>query len=171
MKNAVGRERAGHEVRRVAIAACVVLGFAGCASSKSGGGGASGNAVGPTPVVTVGPTTPPVAAAAASAVHLVDVATAVALAADPSVIVIDVRTPAEFAAGHIGRAVVADIKDPGFGTQIAQLDRSATYLVYCHSGNRSGQATAFMASLGFTNVNDLNGGISAWMAAGAPVVT
>ena len=93
------------------------------------------------------------------------------LAADPSVIVVDVRTPPEFAEGHIGRAVVADIKDPGFGSQIAQLDRSATYLVYCHSGNRSGQATAFMALLGFTNVNDLDGGLSAWVAAGAPVVT
>ena len=120
----------------MAIAAYVVLGFAGCASSKAGGGSASGNAVGPTPVI-----------------------------------VVDVRTPAEFAEGHIGRAVVPDIKDPGFDSQVTQLDRSATYLVYCHSGNRSGQATAFMASLGFTNVNDLDGGISAWMAAGAPVVT
>jgi rhodanese-related sulfurtransferase len=87
------------------------------------------------------------------------------------VIVVDVRTPAEFAEGHISRAIVADIQDPGFGAQIAQLDRSATYLVYCHSGNRSGQATAFMAELGFTNVKDLDGGISAWSAAGAPVVT
>ena len=149
-----------------------VVGLAGCASSKSGGGNASGTAVGPTQVVAIGPTTtPPVGAAATSAVQLVDVAKAIALAADLSVIVVDVRTPAEFAEGHIGRAEVVDIQDPGFGARIAQFDRSATYLVYCHSGNRSGQATAFMAALGFTNVNDLDGGISAWLAAGAPVVT
>ncbi|MEO8265475.1 MAG: rhodanese-like domain-containing protein [Ilumatobacteraceae bacterium] len=128
--------------------------------------------MGPTPVVTVGPTTtPPVGAAATSAVQLVDVATAMALAADPSVIVVDVRTPAEFAEGHISRAVLADIEDPGFGDRIAQLDRSTTYLVYCHSGNRSGQATAVMAALGFTSVANLDGGISAWVATGAPVVT
>lgn len=94
-----------------------------------------------------------------------------ALAVDPSVIVVDVRTPAEFAEGHLSRAIVADIQDLGFGDRIAQLDRSATYLVYCHSGNRSGQATAVMAALGFTSVKDLDGGISAWVAAGAPLVT
>lgn len=171
MEQTVGRVRTGHRVQRVAIAAVAVLGLAGCASSKSGGGAASGSVLGPTPVVTVGPTTtPPVGAVAASGVQLVDVAKAMALAADPSVVVVDVRTPAEFNEGHISRAVLADIKDPGFGDRIAQLDRSATYLVYCHSGNRSGQATAVMAALGFTSVNNLDGGISAWLAAGAPVV-
>lgn len=172
MEKAVGRDRTGHRAQRLAIAAVVVLGLAGCASSKSADGNAVGSAVGPSPLVTIGPTTTsPVGAAATSAVQLVDVATAMALAVDPSVIVVDVRTPAEFAEGHISRAIVADIQDLGFGDRIAQLDRSATYLVYCHSGNRSGQATAVMAALGFTSVKDLDGGISAWVAAGAPLVT
>lgn len=158
-------------MRHMAVTAMVVVGLIGCASSKSGSGNAAGTAVDPTPVVTVGPTsTPPVGPAAAPTVQLVDVVKAMALTADPSVIVVDVRTPAEFAEGHISRAVVADIQDASFGNVVAQLDRSATYLVYCHSGNRSGQATAFMAELGFTNVNDLDGGISAWLADGAPIV-
>jgi rhodanese-related sulfurtransferase len=159
-------------MKTTVLVAMVALGLAGCASSKSADGTTAGSTVGPTPVVTVDLGTPaPAPAGATPTVQLVDVATATSLAADPSVIVVDVRTPAEFAEGHISRAIVADIQDPGFGAQIAQLDRSATYLVYCHSGNRSGQATAFMAELGFTNVKDLDGGISAWSAAGAPVVT
>ncbi len=154
----------------MAIAAVVVLGLAGCASSKSGD--VSGASVSPTQAVTIGPiTTTPDGGAATPTVQLVDVATASELAADPAVIVLDVRTPAEFAEGHISRAVSVDVQDPGFESRIAQLDRTATYLVYCHSGNRSAQATADMAALGFTNVNNLDGGISAWLAAGAPVVT
>ena len=161
-------------MKTTVLVAVVVLGLAGCASSKSGGGTAVGSIAGPTPIVTVGPATPapaPAPAGATQTVQLVDVTKAMALAADQSVTILDVRTPAEFAEGHISRAVVVDIQDPGFGTAISQFDRSATYLVYCHSGNRSGQATAVMAALGFTRVNNLDGGISAWAAAGAPVVT
>jgi rhodanese-related sulfurtransferase len=104
-------------------------------------------------------------------VQLVDVAKGVALAADPSVVVIDVRTPAEFAEGHIARAQVVDVSAADFADQIAKFDPSGTYFVYCHSGNRSGQAAAIMASLGFASVYDLDGGIIAWKGAGAPLVT
>lgn len=156
-------DRAGHRMQRVVVAVVVVLGIASCSS----GGSSSGTTEVATPDVAA---TSPVSAAASSVVQLVDVAGAAALAADPSVIVVDVRTPAEFAEGHIDRAELVDFNAPGFGDRIAQLDRSATYLVYCHSGNRSGQATAVMAELGFTNVNDLSGGISAWQTAGAPLV-
>ncbi|HEX2783430.1 MAG TPA: rhodanese-like domain-containing protein [Ilumatobacteraceae bacterium] len=117
----------------------------------------------PTPTSPVGTTT-------SSAVQLVDVVKATAFAADPSVVVVDVRTPAEFAEGHIARAELVDFDAPGFSDRIAKFDRSATYLVYCHSGNRSGQATAIMAELGFTNMYNLAGGITAWQDAGAPIV-
>jgi rhodanese-related sulfurtransferase len=133
----------------------VLLGLAGCSSTPSSAGSSQ--------VATVEPTPSP-------AVQLVDVTKAVVLAADPSVIVVDVRTPTEFAGGHIARAQLVDFEAAGFAGRIAQLDRSATYLVYCHSGNRSGQATAVMATLGFKNVNNLAGGISAWQAAGATLV-
>lgn len=155
-----------HAVRQFSVGMIAVLGFAGCSSAGSGS----------TPTATVTTVAPASAAATVgpavpSAVRLVDVTTAEALSIDPSVTVIDVRTPAEFTDGHIARAQVVDVTDPSFAARIAELDRSATYLVYCHSGNRSGRATAVMAQLGFTHVNDLDGGISAWQAAGGPVVT
>jgi phage shock protein E len=166
------RDRTGHKLERMAVAAIVALGLAACSSGRSGNESDVASGAGPAaPVVSVDPTTTlPIGATTASAVHLVDVGTAQALAADPSVVVVDVRTPAEFAEGHIDRAMLVDFDAPGFAGRIAEFDHSATYLVYCHSGNRSGQATAIMADLGFTNVSNLDGGISVWQAAGAPIV-
>ncbi|MDP9463249.1 MAG: rhodanese-like domain-containing protein, partial [Actinomycetota bacterium] len=129
----------------------------------SGAGNGSGGPSAPTTPSPVGTTT-------SSAVQLVDVVTGLALVADPSVVVVDVRTPAEFAEGHLDRATLVDVDAADFRDRIGQLDRAATYLVYCHSGNRSGQATAIMAELGFTKVYDLDGGIGAWQDAGAPIV-
>ena len=83
--------------------------------------------------------------------------------------VLDVRTPQEYAEGHVDRAILIDFYEPDFPDRIAELDRGATYVVYCRSGNRSGQAVALMAEQGFTAVNDVGGGIVAWEAAGLPV--
>lgn len=159
------RDRTGQWVERTAMAAVAVMSLAACSS------GQKSTAEGAQPTANPALIEPSVEAATTQAVQLVDVAKAVALAADPTVAVIDVRTQAEFAEGHLARAEVIDVSAADFGGRIAQLDRSATYLVYCHSGNRSGQATAIMAALGFTNVYELDGGISAWQSAGAPIVT
>ena len=86
------------------------------------------------------------------------------------VIVLDVRTPAEFASGHLQNAVNLDVDGAEFDSQIATLDKNATYAVYCHSGRRSGIATGKMAGAGFTHLYNLDGGISAWSAAGLPIV-
>ncbi|HRC40528.1 MAG TPA: rhodanese-like domain-containing protein [Tetrasphaera sp.] len=86
-------------------------------------------------------------------------------------IVLDVRTPAEFAAGHLPGAVNIDVEAPDFGTRIAALDASLPYAVYCRSGNRSGVALAAMAAAGFTSAYHLGGGIGAWQAAGGEVVS
>ena len=104
-------------------------------------------------------------------VQLVSVAEAPAVLDDPDVTVIDVRTPAEFAAGHLGDAVNIDVDSGRFAEAITALPADGDYLVYCQSGNRSGRATSQMAELGFTTVYDLDGGIAAWQAAGEPVVT
>ena len=151
------QHRTGHRTLRIAVAAIVTLGVPACSSGQSG---TAANAGTPAPAAT----TP------ASAVQLVDAVKAAALAADPSVVVVDVRTPAEFAEGHLARAELVDANAADFRDQIAKLDRSATYLVYCHSGNRSGRATGIMAELGFVRVYNLDGGILAWQGAGAPVV-
>jgi len=85
--------------------------------------------------------------------------------------VLDVRTADEFAEGHIEGAVMLDFYDPDFAAQIAELDPDVPYLLYCRSGNRSGQTTEIMDQLGFTDVADVDGGILAWADAGLPVVT
>lgn len=85
-------------------------------------------------------------------------------------VVVDVRTPAEYAQGHLPDAVNIDVESASFGAEIATLDKSATYAVYCRSGNRSKTAMEQMKAAGLTNVQDLDGGIVAWQAQGLPVV-
>ena len=69
-------------------------------------------------------------------------------------VVIDVRTPAEYEAGHLDDALNIDFNAPDFKGQIGKLDRDGSYVVYCKSGNRSGQAKAVMDQMGFTDVYD-----------------
>ena len=88
---------------------------------------------------------------------------------DPAWTTLDVRTPAEFAAGHVPGAVNIDLEDPSFRDRIAALDKNHSYVVYCHTGNRSGQATEQMHQLGFKHVYDVQGGLTAWTQAGLPV--
>ena len=82
--------------------------------------------------------------------------------------VIDVRTPGEYAAGHLAGAINIDVEASDFSARIASLDKSAPYLVYCHSGRRSAIAAKTMTDAGFTDVAD-GGGMSDLVAAGAPV--
>lgn len=96
---------------------------------------------------------------------------AVAVLAEPGVTVVDVRTPGEFAAGHLAGAVNIDIEGGSFEQEVADLPKDATYVVYCQSGNRSGTATKQLADLGFTDLYDVEGGIIAWQAAGGALVT
>jgi rhodanese-related sulfurtransferase len=77
------------------------------------------------------------------------------------VTVIDVRTKAEYDVGHIDNALNMDFYSSDFSAQLNTLDKSGTYLIYCRTGHRSGQALDIMKGLGFTNVSDLRGGYSA----------
>lgn len=91
--------------------------------------------------------------------------------ADTGMILIDVRTPAEFNSGHISGAVNIDYKSADFEKKIEQLDKSKTYLLYCRSGNRSGRALQVMKSAGFKKVVHLAGGIKAWNAKNLSLVS
>lgn len=102
---------------------------------------------------------------ATSAIQKVDAGTAVGML--DSRVVIDVRTPAEYAAGHVAGARNIDVEAPDFGSKISSLDKGAAYLVYCHSGRRSAIAADQMAAAGFTNIVD-GGAMSDLLAAGAP---
>lgn len=117
---------------------------------------------------------PPTAAAAAStaARHqlLAPPAADALLRSPPSkLVILDVRTPSEFAAGHIAGAVDIDLNSATFAKDVAKLDPKLPYFVYCHSGNRSAQAVEFMQQHNFNSIYELQGGISAWQAAGLPV--
>ena len=101
----------------------------------------------------------------------VDVETFQARVDQPDVVVLDVRTPEEYAAGHLPDAVNVDVQSPDFATEIATLDRDAAYAVYCQSGNRSGVAAEEMVATGFTDVAHLDGGIVDWQSAGGEIVT
>jgi len=71
--------------------------------------------------------------------------------------IIDVRTPEEWATGHLEGAVRIGIADADFAQQLEALDKSADYYIYCRSGNRAGQAIDYMQSAGFTG-KLVNGG-------------
>jgi rhodanese-related sulfurtransferase len=91
--------------------------------------------------------------------------------AEAGVITLDVRTPDEFMSGFIKGAKNIDFQSGNFESEIAALDKNATYAVYCRSGNRSGKAVEVMHDAGFHNVYNLNGGVIDWSNAGMPLVT
>lgn len=85
-------------------------------------------------------------------------------------VVLDVRTPREFAQGHLEGAVLIDYHSPGFREELAGLDRTKSYLVYCRTGNRSSRALGLMEKLGFPHTYHLEGGIRRWLEEGLPAV-
>ena len=89
---------------------------------------------------------------------------------EPGVIIVDVRTPEEFASGHIEGALNIDFNSGNFANEITRLNPSETYAVYCRSGSRSGQAASIMHKAGFHDVSNLNGGVIDWTNAGLPLV-
>ena len=111
-------------------------------------------------------------ATVSSSVALIGPAAAAALLAAPpaGLVVLDVRTPEEFATGHLEGAVMIDFQSPSFAADVVALGADTPVFVYCRSGNRSAQAVAAMTQLGFTDLTELDGGIVAWEAAGLPLV-
>jgi rhodanese-related sulfurtransferase len=89
---------------------------------------------------------------------------------NPGVVVLDVRTPGEFATGHIENAINIDVEGMTFDSEIAKLDKNVEYAVYCRSGRRSVVATEKMAEAGFTKLTNLKDGVISWQGAGYPLV-
>ena len=93
------------------------------------------------------------------------------LIADTNVVVLDVRTAAEFAEGHIEGAVLIDQGQSDFIEKAkATLPTDKKIAVYCRSGRRSANAANRLADVGYKCVN-LKGGIIAWKEADKPVTT
>ena len=120
---------------------------------------------------TVSATSGPTAVSAPAAGSSLSPSDFAAAAKLPSTVLLDVRTPAEFSAGHIAGAVNVDVQSSSFAKTVATLSKSKRYAIYCHSGNRSKAAMTAMQQSGFTHLFDLAGGISAWQSAGGEVVT
>jgi len=86
---------------------------------------------------------------------------------NPDFVILDVRTPQEYSDEHLANSVNLDFYSEGFRDELNALDKTKTYVVYCRSGNRSGQAVAIMEKLGFQRIYDA-GGIVEWKKQGLP---
>ena len=88
----------------------------------------------------------------------------IAIQAD-SVMLVDVRTPQEYASGHLKNAVNIDVNASDFAEQIQTLDKEKTIAVYCRSGRRSKKAANILTTNGY-KVIELNSGYIGWQQAG-----
>lgn len=84
--------------------------------------------------------------------------------------IIDVRTPDEFAGGHVTSAINIDFRAADFEQNIDKLDKNAYYIVYCRTGVRSAGASELLLQHGFTHIINMTGGINEWLKEGYPVV-
>jgi phage shock protein E len=128
------------------------VGLAGCSSTESAA----------IPVVTAAVEQP-------ASPQRVAVPEWVTAAASPGTVIIDVRTPEEFNAGHVVGAINIPVEYPDFTARVAaELSPEDTFAVYCRTGNRSAAATAEMANMGYVHIFDLNGGFSDLQGTGLP---
>jgi thioredoxin 1 len=89
---------------------------------------------------------------------------------DPSVQLLDVRTPGEFNNGHIPNAMNANINDKHFEDKVSALDKTKPVYVYCLSGGRSNTAAKQLRAAGFNNVIEMPGGMMEWRAKNLPEI-
>ena len=91
------------------------------------------------------------------------------LVEEKKVVVLDIRTPAEFKQGHIPGATNIDFRTPDFEKQIGQLDKNKAYLVHCAAGGRSTQSLPVLKKQELKSVYHLDGGFNGWKKEGLPV--
>jgi phage shock protein E len=87
---------------------------------------------------------------------------------DKKAVLVDVRTPAEFKAGHLEGAKNADFLSGEFQKEMQAWDKNKTYYLYCASGNRSGKAAKVMEEAGFKTIYNI-GGYKDLKSTGLPV--
>jgi rhodanese-related sulfurtransferase len=88
------------------------------------------------------------------------------LKAQPNAILLDVRTPQEFAAGYIDGASNINVLDSDFKEQVQQqLPPKRPIFVYCKVGGRSARAAKALQAMGYTEIYDLYGGYTDWQKA------
>ena len=86
----------------------------------------------------------------------------------PGLVVLDVRTPEEYAESHLPGAININVEGAGFEDAVGDLSEDAPVFVYCRTGRRSANAITIMQDLGFSELYNLDGGIVDWIHAGLP---
>jgi rhodanese-related sulfurtransferase len=115
-------------------------------------------------------TTPEAAIASAEVIVNVDAKTFGELSASQPGVILDVRTPEEWAEGTISGAERINYHDDNFAQQVDKLDKNIPVYVYCRSGGRSSSAADLLKDKGFTKIYNLDGGITSWKENGFEVV-
>lgn len=101
--------------------------------------------------------------------HVTAIQAAEFIKKNPDTIILDVRTPGEFASGHIKGAINIDFKAATFADDLQKLDPSTTYLVHCRSGGRSTSSLDTFKKLNFKHILHLDGGMMDWGREQLPV--
>lgn len=146
-----------------AAALALTVGLSGCSSDSA----TSDTAQAAEAAEVQGPAAP---VAAPDAPVRVGVSEFAGVIASPGVTIVDVRTPEEYAQGHIDGAVNIPVEYPDFMDRVSELDPTGTYAVYCRSGNRSQAAVAGMSDAGINGIYELESGTNGWSSAGQPLV-
>ena len=81
---------------------------------------------------------------------------------DPSIQLVDVRTPEEYKGNHLKGAQNICVTSDDFKEKVKILDKNKPVYVYCYKGGRSAQAALELKELGFTKIYDMDGGILLW---------
>lgn len=92
------------------------------------------------------------------------------LAANPDVLVVDVRTPAEYDSAHIDGAINLPLDQVDAHLRRIVTDAGGTMVLICQSGSRAERARQALAEAGLTDLAVLDGGMNSWIASGAPVI-
>ncbi len=88
---------------------------------------------------------------------------------DPGVVVVDVRTPAEYQSGHVPRAINLPLQE--IEEWAGDLPKDRTVYLICNSGNRSTKAAEYLKEKGYKNLRNVTGGTKAWVKKGYPLST
>ena len=89
---------------------------------------------------------------------------------DSDFVILDIRTPGEYQAGHIPGAILIDFYSDTFVDQINRLDKAKVYLVHCRSGNRSGRSMELFRKLKFNKIYHMSSGIIGWNSEGLALI-
>ncbi len=109
------------------------------------------------------PPPPPPVEMVVDVIHQIEVSELRQVLQSGDVLLVDVRTPEEFAEGHIPGAINVNFRSESFSINIQELNKEGPIYIYCRSGYRSNLASLEMKKLGFKAIHDLKGGYQAWM--------